>query len=127
MKTCFKVCCYGIVDLGASIVRCPLSTNQRRVSGLVWTNKRAPVYFRLPLSHDYVETDHPASPHSPPPPPPLSELQLEEFRQEGVTVLRDVLPSNMVRLLQRAVRDLMVNNTLRCAMAAFNGPPILHR
>ena len=83
--------------------------------------------FRLPLSHDYVVTDHPPSPHSPPPPPLLTEHHLQEFREEGVTVLREVLPSDLVQLLQRAVRDLMVNNTLHCAMAAYNGPPILHR
>ena len=52
---------------------------------------------------------------------------LQEYREEGVTVLRGVLPASQVQLLQRAVRDLMVNQTLHCAMAAFNGPPILHR
>lgn len=83
--------------------------------------------FRLPLSHDYVVTDHPPSPHSPPPPPPLTEDQLQEYQEEGVTVLRGVLPPSLVSLLQRAVRDLMTNQTLHCAMAAFNGPPILHR
>ena len=83
--------------------------------------------FTLPLSHDYVVTEPPPSPHSPPPPPHLTEEHLREFREEGVTVLREVLPSNLVQLLQRAVRDLMFNKTLHCAMAAFNGPPILHR
>ena len=83
--------------------------------------------FRLPLSHDYVLTLHPSSPHSPPAPPPLTEQHLQEFREEGVTVLRDVLPSNLVQLLQRAVKDIVANKTLHCAMAAFNGPPILHR
>ena len=83
--------------------------------------------FTLPLSHDYVLTPHPSSPHSPPAPPPLTEQHLQEFREEGVTVLRDVLPSNLVQLLQRAVKDLVANKTLHCAMAAFNGPPILHR
>ena len=83
--------------------------------------------FRLPLSHDYVVTEQPPSPRSPPPPPPLSEHLLQEFREEGVTVLRGALPSDLIQLLQRGVRDLMVNNTLHCAMAAYNGPPILHR
>ena len=74
--------------------------------------------FLLPLSHDYVVTDHPASPHSPPSPPHLTEEQLQEYRDEGVTVLRGVLPASLVSLLQRAVQDLMANQTLHCAMAA---------
>ena len=28
---------------GASIVRCPLSTNERTVSGVIWTNERSPL------------------------------------------------------------------------------------
>ena len=83
--------------------------------------------FTLPLSHHYIVTDHPPSPHSPPAPPPLTEDHHQEYQEEGVTVLRDVLPASLVQLLQRGVRDLVANNTLHCAMAAFNGPPILHR
>ena len=45
----------------------------------------------------------------------------------GVTVLRQVVPRDWVRLLQRGVRDLVMNNTLHCNLAYFNGPPILHR
>ena len=81
----------------------------------------------LSLSHDYVRTAHPPSPHRPPPARVISRDQLEEFRDQGVTVLREALSGDWMRLLQRAVRDIATNDTLHCNMAYFNGPPILHR
>ena len=42
-------------------------------------------------------------------------------------VLRQLVPGPIMRLLQSAVRDLDTNHTLHCAMAYYNGPPILHR
>ena len=38
-----EVCCYGI-DICTSTVRCPVSTNQRTVSGLIWTNESASLW-----------------------------------------------------------------------------------
>ena len=81
----------------------------------------------LSSSHHYVRTTHPPSPHRPPTAREISRDQLEEFRDEGVTVLREVLSGDWIRLLQRAVRDVATNKTLHCNMAYFNGPPILHR
>ena len=39
--------------------------------------------FTLPLSHDYVTTPHPCSPHFPPSAPELSTQIKEAYREQG--------------------------------------------
>ena len=83
--------------------------------------------FTYPLSHDYVSTPHPTSPHSPPEAATISSKLIETYKKEGTIVLRNLVPDNIIKLLQSGVRDIDRNKTLHCSMAYFNGPPILHR
>ena len=55
------------------------------------------------------------------------EKALVSLSCAGAVVLRQLVPGPIIRLLQAAVRDLDTNHTLHCAMAYYNGPPILHR
>ena len=61
-----------------------------------------------PLSHGYVTTHHPASPHSPPS-LLLTGQQRETFRREGVLVLRHVMPPSIMEQLGRASDDIVAN------------------
>ena len=82
--------------------------------------------FTFPLTHHQVRTAHPASPHSPPASVLLSEQEKERFREEGVLVLRQVMPPTIMEALALASDDLATNRTVHCDMARYNGPPIFH-
>ena len=82
--------------------------------------------FTFPLSHHQARTPHPASPHSPPATAFLSEQEKEMFQEEGVLVLRNVMPPTIMEALARASDDIATNRTVHCDMARYNGPPIFH-
>ena len=100
--------------------------------------------FTLPLSHDYVRseiciehfialsrnphrTKHPASPHHPPSDIDISEEQVSAFNQDGFIVVRNVLNSDIIKILNSASKDVRINKTLHCEMSYYNGPPIFHK
>lgn len=85
------------------------------------------IIFSYPLSHDYISSPHPKSPHSPPKTKELEPKQITEFEEDGAVIIRKVLPDDIIEKLRRAAEDLKVNQTLHCSMAYFNGPPILHK
>ena len=45
----------------------------------------------------------------------------------GTVILRGIVPKDILKILQPAVKDIEKNKTLHCNMAYFSGPPILHR
>ena len=81
-----------------------------QLSILVFSVVFGPFLWSLmsPLSHGYVTTPHPSSPHSPPS-LPLTDQQRETFRREGVLVLRDVMPPSIMEQLGRASDDIVAN------------------
>ena len=83
--------------------------------------------FTLPLSHDYVRTRHPPSPHHPPSDIHISEDQVSSFHEDGFLVVRNVLNSDLIKTLNSASKDVRINKTLHCEMAYYNGPPIFHK
>ena len=80
-----------------------------------------------PLAHDYVSTPHPRSPHSPPATNKVTQEVLEQYERDGVVVLKNFLPQEIVDLLKSAVNDVVANNTVNCKMAYFTNAPIFHR
>ena len=68
-----------------------------------------PFFWSLtfPLSHE-VSRPPPASPHTPPS-LLLTQHQKETFREEGVLVLRDVMPPHLMEDLGRASDDIVAN------------------
>ena len=85
------------------------------------------IVFLYPLSHDYVQSPHPPSPHIPPSFSRLSTDQVDEYKKNGVVVIRNALPKGIIEKIQKGSTDLKTNYTLHCGMAYFNGPPILHK
>ena len=85
------------------------------------------ISFSYPATHDYVSTPHPKSPHSPPQAYNITQDTLRSYNSQGTVILRDILPRDILSLLQTGVNDIATNDTLHCRMAYFNGPPILHR
>ena len=82
--------------------------------------------FTFPLTHHQVSTPHPASPHSPPASVILTQQEKEMFREEGVLVLRNVMPPDIMEALAKGSEDIVTNRTVHCDMARFNGAPIFH-
>ena len=83
--------------------------------------------FTFPLSHDYVHTPHPESPFSPPSNVKLTSQQIEKYSEDGLLILRNVMPKDIMDKLTTASSDLVTNQTLHCAMAKYSGPPIFHK
>jgi hypothetical protein len=70
-------------------------------------------------------SDHPPSPYS----PPLHRLdhdQVAAFRRDGMLVLRQVLPPDLMRKMEAGGDDLMEGRSRHCEMTRFTGPPIFH-
>ena len=72
-------------------------------------------------------TAHPASPHKPPSNINVSQAEVAEFQRSGYLVIRNVLPSHVIRYLNQASADLRTNKTLHCQMSYYNSPPIFHK
>ena len=72
-------------------------------------------------------TRHPASPHHPPSDIHISEDQVSSFHEDGFLVVRNVLNSDLIKILNSASKDVRINKTLHCEMAYYNGPPIFHK
>ena len=73
--------------------------------------------FTYPLTHDYIRTDHPPSPHKPPSSYSLTREQVRTFRQEGVLILRQVMPPDLMAKLAIAFvhdvfRDAVLHSPL---------------
>ena len=82
--------------------------------------------FTYPLTHDYIRTDHPPSPHKPPSSYKMTREQVRTFRQDGVLILRQVMPPDLMAKLAIASDDIAANRTVHCDMSRYNGPPIFH-
>jgi len=83
--------------------------------------------FTYPPAHDYVFTPHPPSPFSPPTNIKLSDDQVKTYKEDGLLILRNVMPPDIMAKLDTASSDLAANQTLHCAMAKYSGPPIFHK
>ena len=83
--------------------------------------------FLLPLSHTYVRTPHPQSPHTPPVSLVVNQEQIESFKRDGFLVIRKSLSDTIINLLRKGSEDLRTNRTLHCDMSYYNSPPIFHR
>ena len=83
--------------------------------------------FTYPSAHDYVHTEHPKSPFIPPSSSNLTADQISIYEDDGVLILRNVMPKDIMDKLSIAADDLATNQTLHCAMARYSGPPIFHK
>ena len=83
--------------------------------------------FLLPLSHDYVKTAHPVSPHKPPSDVNVTDEQVTSFHEDGFLVIQNALSDKIIKLLRAGSKDIRVNRTIHCEMAFYNGPPIFHK
>ena len=81
----------------------------------------------LPDSHDYRHTPHPPSPHFTPANVNLSENQLQMWKDDGLIVLRNVIPENLMEKINIGAEDLEANDTVQCKIGYYNGPPTFHR
>ena len=82
--------------------------------------------FTRPLTHDYIKTDHPPSPHKPPSSYRLTQEQVKTFKEDGVLILRQVMPPDLMAKLSMASDDIATNRTVHCDMSKYHGPPIFH-
>ena len=57
----------------------------------------------------------------------LTNQQIEEYNQEGLLILRNVIPQDVIEKLATASEDLATNETVHCAMSKYSGPPIFHK
>ena len=72
-------------------------------------------------------TRHPPSPHHPPSDIHISEDQVSSFHEDGFLVVRNVLNSDLIKILNSASKDVRINKTLHCEMAYYHGRPIFHK
>ena len=52
---------------------------------------------------------------------------MSSFHEDGFLVVRNVLNSDLIKILNSASKDVRINKTLHCEMAYYNGPPIFHK
>ena len=94
---------------------------------MIMSGQKSPFDDHYLDSRTALRTKHPPSPHHPPSDISISEEQVSKFQEDGFLVVRNVLNSDLIKILNSASKDVRKNRTLHCEMAYYNGPPIFHK
>ena len=81
--------------------------------------------YALPTHYEEHTSPHPASPFAPPR-YDLPQDDVDAFRRDGLLVLRNVMPDDLVEKLVVAGEDMMETPVRHCEMTKFTSPPIFH-
>ena len=81
--------------------------------------------YALPTHYTEHTSPHPPSPFTPPR-YDLPQNEIDAFRRDGLLVLRNVMPADLVEKLVVAGEDMMETPVRHCEMTKFTSPPIFH-
>ena len=88
----------------------------------------APILYNLyvlPTHYTEHTSPHPSSPFTPLR-HDLPQADIDAFRRDGLLVLRNVMPADLVEKLVVAGKDMMDMPVRHCEMTKFTSPPIFH-